>query len=229
MSTRPDARRRLAELMEQRRLDLGLLWQGVADAAVAAGFKLSLKTLHSVRAGTAGIRPLTQRAIEAGLQWEQGSIGRILTDGDPAPAAPAPATIAGSVTMHPPEITADPAPESAEDIAAITDAVVTVLAARRGVPGVWAELRDYLAGAGLFDDDTELGAWPPGEIPAELTPRAEQALDAAARAGVLFRDEIGTIAARMPYDWDLRVRMIAGMREEKRKAARNPTRARRAG
>ncbi len=131
-----------------------------------------------------------------------------------------------------PETGAEPA-GSAEDIG---DAVVTILRARQGEPGVWADLRDYLAGAGLFNDAAEAGAWPPGDIPAELTPKAEQALDAAAVAGTLFRDEIGTIAARIgshardgSYPWHLRVRMITQLRETARETARNPTRARRAG
>lgn len=85
MSTLPDARRRLAALMEDRRVELGLRWQDVADAATAAGFKVSLKTLHSVRAGTADVRPLTRRGIEVGLQWEAGSVQAILDDRDPAP------------------------------------------------------------------------------------------------------------------------------------------------
>ena len=85
MPTTPDARHRLAELMEDRRLELGLRWQDVVDAATAAGFKVSLKALHSVRTGTAGLRPLTQRGIEAGLRWEPGSVQAIEDGGDPVP------------------------------------------------------------------------------------------------------------------------------------------------
>lgn len=126
-----------------------------------------------------------------------------------------------------PEPVPEPAAEAAEDVA---DAVVTVLNARRGEPGVWNELRDYLARTGLLNDPDEAAAWPPGSIPADLTPKAKQALDDAAEAGTLFRDEIGTIAARVgshsrkgSYPWPFRVRMITQLRETER----NPTRARR--
>lgn len=83
VSPGPDTRRRLAEFMEERRLDLGLRWQDVVTAAAAAGFPVSLKVLGSVRTGDAGIRPRTQRGIEAGLQWERGSVRAILDGGDP--------------------------------------------------------------------------------------------------------------------------------------------------
>jgi hypothetical protein len=95
VSPSPGTRRRLADFMEERRLELGLRWQEVADAAAAAGFRVSLKTLHSVRAGTSDIRPMTQRGIEAGLRWERGSVSRILDGGAPLPAGEDEPTLPG--------------------------------------------------------------------------------------------------------------------------------------
>jgi hypothetical protein len=90
MPTSPDdARRRLAALMEERRLELGLRWQDVAERG-----SVSLKALHSARMGNADIRPLTRQKIEDGLDWGHGSIRRILDDGDPLPAG-----LSGSGTL----------------------------------------------------------------------------------------------------------------------------------
>jgi hypothetical protein len=76
-----DARQRLATLMEDRRAQLGLRWQDVADAA-----DLSLKTLYSARQPDGGtIAPLTQRKIETGLHWRHGSVKDILDGGEPEP------------------------------------------------------------------------------------------------------------------------------------------------
>ena len=84
MTIAPEARQRLARLMDERRRDLRLRWQDVAEAG-----GISLKTLHSVRTGEAGIAPLTERGIEAGLRWEGGTVEIILGGGDPVPAPPA--------------------------------------------------------------------------------------------------------------------------------------------
>jgi hypothetical protein len=74
--------RRLAQLMEERRLDLGLRW---SDVAAESG--MSVEGLRAMRRDGAVPRPLNQRGIERALRWERGSIGRILRGGDPAPAA----------------------------------------------------------------------------------------------------------------------------------------------
>ena len=78
MPKKPDTRRRrLADEMDNRRRQLGLRWQDVADAG-----DLSLKTLYSARQPDgAAIAPLTQRKIEIGLRWEHGSVRRILDEG----------------------------------------------------------------------------------------------------------------------------------------------------
>lgn len=78
-------RERLAELMEERRKDLRLRWQDVAETA-----GLSLKTLHSVRTSDKGMAQLTKTAIEDALRWEHGSVDLILAGGDPVPSAAEP-------------------------------------------------------------------------------------------------------------------------------------------
>jgi len=80
MPITPEARRRLADLMESRRLELGLRWQDVAEVS-----SLSLKTLHSVRTGGAGISPLTRSGIATALRWSPDSVQKILDGGDPEP------------------------------------------------------------------------------------------------------------------------------------------------
>ena len=88
----PEARERLASLMDDRRLELGLRWRDVAEAG-----GISYEALRDVRNGTGGIRRLTEHAIETGLQWERGSVARILAGGelDPQPQRrPAPLTLA---------------------------------------------------------------------------------------------------------------------------------------
>jgi len=102
----PEARKRLAGLMEQRRVSLRLTWREVAEAG-----GISYEALRNARNGTAAIAALTQAAIEDGLRWERGSIAHVLGGGDPVPAgergSPEPVTASGSVTIEPPAITAD--------------------------------------------------------------------------------------------------------------------------
>jgi hypothetical protein len=91
MPTQPEERRQLAALMDERRLELGMRWQEVADAG-----GVSLRALNNARTGDREIRPLTRHGIEKGLRWEPGSIQRILSGsrempGDRNRRAPAPA------------------------------------------------------------------------------------------------------------------------------------------
>jgi hypothetical protein len=74
----PEARERLASLMDDRRLELGLRWRDVAEAG-----GVSYEALRDVRNGSGGIRRLTEHAIETGLRWEAGSVRRILDGGEP--------------------------------------------------------------------------------------------------------------------------------------------------
>ena len=77
MSITPEARQRLAALMEERRLDLELTWR---EVALRAG--LSYESLRALRAGDEGDpQPLTMRKADKGLEWMPGSTRRILYDG----------------------------------------------------------------------------------------------------------------------------------------------------
>src|ERR1017187_678062 len=80
MPISPEARQRLRDLIDHRRLELRLRWQ---DVATAGG--ISLKALHSVRTGNAGIAAPTRGGIEDGLRWQSGSVDSILEGGDPTP------------------------------------------------------------------------------------------------------------------------------------------------
>lgn len=80
MPARPEARTRLAALMEERRLELGLRWKQVADAG-----DISYEVVRAVRNGSSEIRPLSKRGIEVGLRWAPGSVQRILDGGEPEP------------------------------------------------------------------------------------------------------------------------------------------------
>lgn len=71
---------RLDSAMEARRVELGLEWQEVAATA-----KVSPATLRSVRNGTTNPSALTKKRTEDALQWQRGSIDRILDGGAPTP------------------------------------------------------------------------------------------------------------------------------------------------
>jgi hypothetical protein len=80
----PDARARLAELMDQRRRDLRLTWDQVAARA-----DIHRETLRQIRSGSSGtIRPLSATGIEDALEWGRGSIDAILHGGSFAEASP---------------------------------------------------------------------------------------------------------------------------------------------
>jgi len=151
MPARPAARQRLADLMEHRRLDLGLTWREVAEAG-----NISYEVIRAIRNRNGQIRPLSKRGIEVGLRWVPGSVQSILDGGDPAPAAspPAePAAVSGSVTIEPPAITAD------------DDDVTTnvVLAAINPIERqVWAEIHAHPEGTpaeAIFSDEFERLLW----------------------------------------------------------------------
>lgn len=86
MPIESDQRQRLAAVMEDRRLELRLTWQQVAERG-----DISLRALSSARAGSGDIRPLTRRGIDKGLQWVEGrGVDAILAGHDPQPAIPEP-------------------------------------------------------------------------------------------------------------------------------------------
>ncbi len=74
------ARKRLADCMESRRLDLRLTWGQVAERGGT-----TTETLRQARTGSTRIMPLTRRAIEDGLGWAKGSVRAVLDGGDPVP------------------------------------------------------------------------------------------------------------------------------------------------
>ncbi|GGK93780.1 hypothetical protein Ppa06_61970 [Planomonospora parontospora subsp. parontospora] len=78
MDERETPRRRLARLMTERRDELGLYWNDVAERA-----GLTKEGLRSVRGGAGTMRPPTKRGIEAALRWARGSVDRILEGGAP--------------------------------------------------------------------------------------------------------------------------------------------------
>ncbi|MFC4063054.1 hypothetical protein ACFOWE_32650 [Planomonospora corallina] len=80
MNKRETPRERLARLMTERRDELGLYWNDVAERA-----GLTKEGLRTVRGGLGTMRPPTKRGIETALQWVRGSVDRILEGGEPVP------------------------------------------------------------------------------------------------------------------------------------------------
>ncbi len=153
MPSTPDARHRLAELMEDRRRELRLRWHDVAEAG-----RVSLRALQSARLGDAEIRPLTQRGIEDGLRWPQGFVQDVLDGKEPAlngyaAHAPAPASTES-----------EPAAEvsiSLETVRAIVGPAVmdTASAIRRHAEAVLARNPDA-TGSDVFPGEPDLaGMW----------------------------------------------------------------------
>jgi hypothetical protein len=82
-----DGRQRLARLMDERRAELALDWNDVAQRA-----GITKEGLRTVRDGTAlNPRPKTRRGIERALHWASGSFDRVLDGGDPETVVPTPA------------------------------------------------------------------------------------------------------------------------------------------
>ena len=73
-------RQHLTKHMEARQQDLGDTWDTIAARGLT-----NAETLRQVRRGDRPIRRTTQRAVEAGLLWAEGSVAAILAGGDPAP------------------------------------------------------------------------------------------------------------------------------------------------
>lgn len=84
-----DQRRRLARLMNARRVDLHLKWETLAKRA-----GLTYEGLRVVRDGDRPMLDLTKAGIEDGLEWDRGSIDAILNGGEPTISVRAtPATV----------------------------------------------------------------------------------------------------------------------------------------
>jgi hypothetical protein len=172
MPERPTYADRLAQLMDSRRLELGLKWTEVAERA---GAGVSAETLRAIRRGEQTPRPLTRAAIDRALQWAPGSTDRIISEPegpDPLPAStppiPSPITIADLP---------DPASdedqrlvellltrggtlsaldrEMLDDIMRMTD--------RDGNPRPWPYRRDMMLALLLNRDPADMDAQRPGE------------------------------------------------------------------
>ncbi|GAA3078233.1 hypothetical protein [Streptosporangium carneum] len=75
MEPEDDARLRLEKAMNERRNDLRLKWQEVAERA-----KISVPTLKRIRNGPGPVTAWAARGLEVALSWPQGEVFRILAD-----------------------------------------------------------------------------------------------------------------------------------------------------
>jgi len=76
----PEPRRRLAQLMDDRRIELDLAWEEVARRAGVAGL-----TLRRIRSGESALSRRTAAKIERALEWLPGSVEAILAGNGPTP------------------------------------------------------------------------------------------------------------------------------------------------
>lgn len=91
----PEARKRLADAMDERRIELGLTWREVAQRG-----RISPETVRAARNGSSNIPPLTAKALEEGLAWRRGTIEAILS-GEPVAAPGATTGTATSANTTP--------------------------------------------------------------------------------------------------------------------------------
>lgn len=75
-----EARDRLADAMNRRRVQLRLRWREVAERA-----GVDASTLRRIRAGQLTLTDFVTEGIELALEWERDSVKAILDDGDPTP------------------------------------------------------------------------------------------------------------------------------------------------
>lgn len=80
-----DARKRLAEKMDQRRARLRLRWRQVAERA-----KVDESTLRRVRHDQLALTTYVKEGIEQALDWQEGSVDAILAGTEPTPSEPPP-------------------------------------------------------------------------------------------------------------------------------------------
>lgn len=73
MTTEDDARRYLAEQMDRRKDDLLIQWEDVARE-----MSVSIAQLRRIRNNQAPLTTGTARRIEHALQWEQGTVERLM-------------------------------------------------------------------------------------------------------------------------------------------------------
>lgn len=81
--------------MEERRQALGMTW-----AEVARDADITIETLRAIRRGRNEPSGLTKSGLDRALQWQTGSVQRVLDDKDPLPIGslpPATAEMHGTV------------------------------------------------------------------------------------------------------------------------------------
>ena len=148
MPPRPPQRERLRQLMDDRRLQLGLTWEQVAATA-----QVSYEAIRAARNDNAEIRPLTRAAIDRGLRWEVGSVARVLDeDGDPVPLESLPAEPPRPRLAAVPDALAAGLPEAepdAELLAALAKSdtaagAILALQDGEGNPLPWSQRRELL-------------------------------------------------------------------------------------
>jgi hypothetical protein len=107
MTAEVPARRRLTEVMDDRRADLRLQWRDVAKRAA-----ISPTHLRRIRNITTPLNKLLKASLEDALEWRRGSIETVLNGGDPTPlgsddrAGPAELTATSGMTAEA-SVTAD--------------------------------------------------------------------------------------------------------------------------
>jgi hypothetical protein len=123
---------RLGELVSERRADLGLTQE---DLRAAGG--PSTATQRLIEGGRQDrYQPSILAREERALQWERGSVRRILAGGDPTPASPAAKGLRLPALILPPDC---------EDDTDVTDAVVLAALPPRE-RRVWAEVHAHPEG-----------------------------------------------------------------------------------
>jgi hypothetical protein len=78
MAADDDGRARLTKAIEDRRIYLRMSWD-----EVARGADISVAHLRRIRSGAAPLTPMVARGLEESLQWDNGSVNRVLAGGEP--------------------------------------------------------------------------------------------------------------------------------------------------
>ncbi|MFI1002030.1 helix-turn-helix domain-containing protein [Streptomyces galbus] len=78
----PAPHERLDAAMNERRLALHRTWREVAEAA-----RITYEALRAIRRGDSKPTQLTARGLDGALDWEAGSVLKVLAGGQPTPLA----------------------------------------------------------------------------------------------------------------------------------------------
>ncbi|MFF6825013.1 hypothetical protein [Streptomyces longwoodensis] len=76
----PQPHERLDAAMNERRLALHRTWREVAEAA-----RITYEALRAIRRGDSKPTELTARGLDGALDWEAGSVLKVLAGGEPSP------------------------------------------------------------------------------------------------------------------------------------------------